>query len=293
MLRNIVVAGCIVSCEDDAAQVSDSSDDSNSDFSEDSDAEKAVALSALAMVMQAPEETGMDRSKRVWDLDRLDALGGDEDLVENFRFEQEYLVVLLNGLRIPNRMVINGSVYYKLEVITATLWRGATAAQGNKAEPQFGLDRRRLSEMKCWMSQAMEGDHCRTLHTLQPWFDQLEYMVDCVAAIAGTPAKVLGIFCSGDGHFHEVCRPYEGGARAEGGTPVPYGPVQQSIFSGHTRGHGFTWDTLQLANGITGLAECGSSRHGSYSFHDEYIPLNPMLWQVMVSYLSIQVWTLR
>ena len=98
----------------------------------------------------------------------------------------------MEHIRLPNEIKVNGSCYTKLEGLLCTWWRGATAAQGNKAEPLFGLDRRRLSELRIHVHKLPISDHCKILHTLAPWPDEwLVSMVDCCANVAGECASVL------------------------------------------------------------------------------------------------------
>ena len=150
------------------------------DLPDSSDADGILAGCALAMFYRAPENTSMKWHVRLLDFGRL-ARYDDEKLVENFRFELEYLQVFHTHLRLPAQLHVNGHHYSKLEGILCLLWRGATAAQGKKAEDMFGLDRRRLSELKCWMVERLQADHCRVLRTLEPWHAQLDYFVECVA----------------------------------------------------------------------------------------------------------------
>jgi hypothetical protein len=226
----------------------DSSGDSSDAEEYQNALEGALVASLLCSLYRAREDTTQDVNLRMLDLARLDAWYDGEWLCENTRFEREHIVTFLQELRIPDVMILNGSRYTKLEAILVTLRRGATAGQGNQHEPVFGLDRRRMSELKCKVSELMDADHCKTMRTLAPWYPDLDDMVDSVAAKAGQAAADLGVFCFGDGHFHECARPYE--PNPVTGQATPYGLLQQSVFSGHTRAHGWTWLTLQGANGL-------------------------------------------
>ena len=101
----------------------------------------------------------------------------------------------MEHIRLPNEIKVNGSCYTKLEGLLCTWWRGATAAQGNKAEPLFGLDRRRLSELRIHVHQLLIADHYKILHTLAPWPDEwLEFIVDCCSIVAGEYASESNTF---------------------------------------------------------------------------------------------------
>ena len=201
--------------------------------------EDCLAASVLAMVYRAPENTTMEVNLRLFDLTRLDARFDDEFLVENFRFRRAEIGIFMEHIRLPEEIKVNGSRYTKLEGLLCSWWRGATAAQGTKAEPLFGLDRRRLSELRIHVHQLLIADHCKILHTLAPWPDEwLEFMVDCCSNVAGEYASELNTFFCTDGHFNETCRPTEYSASRR---VVPYGDLQRSVFSGHTRAHGLTY----------------------------------------------------
>ena len=196
-----------------AVMLDEMEEDSDVDMDEVEDMECCLSASALALIYRAPENTTMHMNLRLLDLNRLDArFGSDEFLVENFRFRRNEIGIFMQHIRLPDVIKVNGSRYTKLEGLLCSWWRGATAAQGNKAELLFGLDRRRLSELRIHVHELLIADHrdCKILHTMAPWPDEwLDFMVVCCANVAGQYASELNTFFFLDGHFNETCRPTE------------------------------------------------------------------------------------
>eukprot|EP00656_Telonema_subtile_P035887 TRINITY_DN3983_c0_g1_i2.p1 TRINITY_DN3983_c0_g1~~TRINITY_DN3983_c0_g1_i2.p1 ORF type:complete len:139 (-),score=39.42 TRINITY_DN3983_c0_g1_i2:144-560(-) len=115
-----------------SAELCDLLDDTSSDSSEEQDLEEMILVAAHSLVYTVPEHTKMDPNLRLRDLAALDARGWSEEyLVENFRFRRADIGIFFNELRVPHRLTVNGSRYFKLEAILGSFWLGASASQGH------------------------------------------------------------------------------------------------------------------------------------------------------------------
>ena len=185
------------------------------------------------------EDTAAVTADRIKSLDQFD----DNDAYQLFRFRVNELEIIVDKVRLPDVIKVNGSKYSKLEAVLNILSRFGTAAQNHHRKKLFGLHPKRLSELHRATSRLLRKRHAqKALRGLDPWVPSFPYLASCSGATGGPMIAFLNLVCFIDGHLREVARP---------GGDGPYGELQQQLYSGHKRLHGWTWEATHGVNGLT------------------------------------------
>ena len=200
-----------------------------------------LADAGMNLVMQLVTVEGQDTraGKRIQSLDEFD----DDTTYKNFRFRTAELHTIVDRVKLPEVLKVNGSKYTKLEAVLNILIRYGTAGTNHSRKQLMGLHDKRLSELHCHTAELLYVQHIKgALASADPWVDSFEYFATCAAGASGPMMDCLNMVAFLDGHFREVCRP---------GNDGPYGPAQQELFSGHKRLHVWTWEATHGVNGLT------------------------------------------
>jgi hypothetical protein len=200
-----------------------------------------LADAGMNLVMQLVTVEGQDTraGKRIQSLDEFD----DDTAYKNFRFRTAELHTIVDRVKLPDVLKVNGSKYTKLEAVLNILSRYGTAGTNHSRKQLMGLHDKRLSELHRHTAELLYAQHVKgALASVDPWVDSFEYFATCAAGVGGPMMDCLNMVAFLDGHFREVCRP---------GNDGPYGPAQQELFSGHKRLHGWTWEATHGVNGLT------------------------------------------